>query len=143
MRRWADGRLSTSQAHHLFRAAEAIPDEYSEAEERLVEIVGGLDAVDTAKAVEYWRQAMDGPAEIDPEVQLGRRGLSASWVEGGMLKVDGWLNSIAGQAFMAGIDANMPPPRDGDTRTPRQRRHDAGEPMPGLAGQRHDPHGWR
>jgi len=125
MRRWADGRLSTSQAHHLFRAAEAIPDEYSEAEERLVEIVGGLDAVDTAKAVEYWRQAMDGPGEIDPEVQLGRRGLSASWVQGGMLKVDGWLNSTAGQAFMAGLDANMPPPRDGDIRTPRQRRHDA------------------
>jgi hypothetical protein len=122
---WADGRLSTDQAGHLFRAAEAIPDEYADAEERLVEIVEGLDAVDTAKAVEYWRQAMEGPGEIDPKTQQVRRGLSASWTRDGMLRVDGWLNSAAGQAFMAGLDANTPPPRDGDTRTPRQRRHDA------------------
>jgi hypothetical protein len=122
---WADGRLSTDQARHLFRAAEAVPDEYPNAEERLVEIVAGLDAVDTAKAVEYWRQAMEGPGEIDPETQHIRRGLSASWTQGGMLRVDGWLNGAAGQAFMAGLDANTPPRREGDTRTPRQRRHDA------------------
>jgi len=33
---WADGRLSTDQARHLFRAAEAVPDAYPDAEERLV-----------------------------------------------------------------------------------------------------------
>lgn len=121
---WADGRLSTDQAHHLFRAAEAVPDLFPEAEENLVEIVEGLDAVDTGRAIEYWRQAMEGPGEVDPETQQARRGLSASWTFGGMLKVDGWLTTAAGEAFMAGIDANMPPPRDGDTRTPNQRRHD-------------------
>lgn len=121
---WADGRLSTDQALHLFRAAEAVPDVYPEAEENLVAIVEGLDAVDTGRAVEYWRQAMEGPGEIDAETQQAGRGLSASWTAGGMLKVDGWLTTTAGEAFMAGLDANMPAPRDGDTRTPRQRRHD-------------------
>ena len=121
---WADGRLSTDQAVHLFRAAEAVPDEYPDAEAKLVEIVEGLDATDTGKAVAYWRQAMEGPGDLDLEKQQVRRGLSASWIQG-MLKVDGMLNTSCGEAFLAGIDANMAPPREGDTRTPRQRRHDA------------------
>jgi len=122
---WADGRLSTDQARHLFRAAEAVPDEYPDAEENLVDIVESLDAVDTGRAVEYWRQAMEGPGNLDAETQQIRRGLSASWSLDGMVKFDGWLTSAAGQALIAGLDANMAPPRDGDTRTPRQRRHDA------------------
>lgn len=122
---WADGRLSTDQARHLFRAAEAVPDEYPDAEENLVDIVESLDAVDTGKAVEYWRQAMEGPGDLDAETQHIRRGLSASWSLDGMVKVDGWLTSAAGQALIAGLDANTAPPRDGDSRTPRQRRHDA------------------
>jgi hypothetical protein len=121
---WSDGRLSTDQAIHLFRAAEAVPDEYPQAEERLVEIVEALDATDTGKAVAYWRQAMEGPGDLDAARQQVRRGLSASWIQG-MLKVDGMLNTTCGQAFLAGLDANMPPPQEGDTRTPSQRRHDA------------------
>ena len=122
---WADGRISTDQARHLFRAAESVPDAYPEAEERLVDIIEGLDAVDTGKAVEYWRQAVDGPGDIDPETQWVRRGLHLSNSIGGMRKVDGWLTRTAGEALDAAIAANMPPPGDGDTRTPRQRRHDA------------------
>ena len=124
-RAWADGRISTDQARHLFRTAEAVPDSYPEAEASLVEIVEGLDAVDTGKAVEYWRQTVDGPGELDAETQWVRRGLSASWTVGGMLKVDGWLTLPAGEAFLAGIDALTPPRRQGDLRSPRQRRHDA------------------
>ncbi|HET8739567.1 MAG TPA: DUF222 domain-containing protein, partial [Acidimicrobiia bacterium] len=119
---WVDGRLSTDQVVYLFSAAEAVPDEYPDAEQRLVDIVEGLDAVDTGRAVEYWRQAMAGPGELDPEKQQLRRGLSASWLPDGMLKVDAMLNQPAGMAFMAALEANMPPPRDGDNRTPRQRR---------------------
>jgi hypothetical protein len=121
---WADGRLSTDQAVHMFRAAEAVPDEYPEAEAQLVEIVEGLDATDTGKAVAYWRQAMEGPGDLDAAKQQIRRGLSASWMQG-MLKVDGMLNKTCGEAFLAGLDANMPPPQEGDTRTRSQRRHDA------------------
>ena len=122
---WVDGRLSTDQARHLFSAAEAVPDEYPDAEQRLVDIVESLDTVDTGETVESWRQAMHGPGLLDPEKQQLRRGLSASWMLDGMLRVDGTLNQIAGEAFLAAIEATTPPRRDGDTRTPRQRRHDA------------------
>lgn len=42
-----------------------------------------------------------------------------------MRRVDGWLTNTAGEAFEAALDANTPPRRTGDTRTPAQRRHDA------------------
>ncbi len=122
---WADGRISTDQARHLFRVAESVPDAYPEAEERLVDIVQGLDAADTGKAVDYWRQAVDGPGEIDFERQFARRGVSLSKSYGGMRRIDGWLTDAAGEALETALDANMPPARDDDTRTPRQRRHDA------------------
>jgi hypothetical protein len=124
-RAWVDGRLSTDQVRHMFAAAEAVPDEYPEAEKKLVEIVEGLDVVDTAKAVAYWRQATEGPGELDPMVQQDRRGLYLSETSGGMRRVDGWLTPTAGAALQAALDANTPPRRDNDTRTPRQRRHDA------------------
>lgn len=124
-RAWADGRLSTDQARHLFSAAENVPDAYPEAEETLVDIVEGLDAVDTRKAVEYWRQAVDGPGEVDPETKWVRRGLNLSTSIGGWRRVDGWLTDSTAEALETCLDANIAPPRDGDTRTPRQRRHDA------------------
>lgn len=121
---WADGRLSTDQARHLFSAADGVPDSYPDAERRLVDIVDGLDPVDTRKAIEYWRQSIDGPGEMDLETQLDRRGLSLSKSYGGMRRIDGWMTESAGQALETAMDANMPPPRDDDVRTPRQRRHD-------------------
>lgn len=123
-RAWADGRLSTDQARHLFAAADAQPGEYAEAEERLVEIVEGLDAVDTARAVEYWRQAVDEPA-MTPETEWAGRGLSLSDSIGGWARVDGWLTKTCAEALRTGLEANSPPPREGDSRSPRQRRHDA------------------
>ena len=68
---------------------------------------------------------MDGPGELDFEAQWVRRGLSSSWTVGGMLRVDGWLTPLAGEAFLAGLDANTPPRSQDDHRSPRQRRHDA------------------
>ena len=93
---WVDARLSTDQARWLLAAAEAMPDVYPDAEERLVEIVEGLDAVDTRRAVEYWRQAVDGPGDLDAGIQGARRGLYATWLVNGMLKVDGTLTPTAG-----------------------------------------------
>lgn len=126
---WTDGRLSTDQAKHLFAAAENLPDLYPQAEAGLVEIVEGLDAVDTGRAVEYWRQAVDGPGELDPETQWIRRGLTCSKTIGGMRRVDAWLTTTCAQAFEASLAAHMPPPGENDHRTPRQRRHDALEAL--------------
>jgi hypothetical protein len=128
-RAWADGRLSTGQAAHLFRAAEAVPDSYPDAEERLLDIVEGLSVTDTGRTIEYWRQSVDGPGDIETETQLVRRGLSVSKTTGGMRRVDGWLTSLAGQALETALDALMTPPGPDDTRTPRQRRHDALEDL--------------
>ena len=91
-RAWADGRISTGQARHMFQIAERLPDQYPKAEARLVDIVEPLDVVDTGKALEYWAQSVDGPSDLDAEKQQARRGLHASWLGNGMLKVDGTLD---------------------------------------------------
>lgn len=124
---WSDDRISADQATVLFRAAEAVPDVYLDAEEKLVEIVEGLSVKNTARTLEYWRQSVDGPGEFGMEQQQLRRGLSASRSLNGMVRVDGWLTTPAGEAFLALLDAHMPPTADGDHRTPTQRRHDAFE----------------
>ena len=126
---WADGRLSTDQTQHLFALAEAMPDVFGTAEETLVDIVEPLTITETAKVLEYWRQSVDGPGDIDPEIQFARRGFSLSETMGGMGRADGWLTPTARAAFAALLDAYMPPPCPDDSRTPRQRRHDALEDM--------------
>lgn len=145
-RAWADGRLSTDQATHLFRVSEAVPDVFLEAEEELVEIVEPLSVSHTAQTLAYWRQSVDGPGELSQDSQQVRRGLSVSETIGGMRRVDGWLTDTAGEAFEKALDAHMPPPSDDDTRNPRQRRHDAFEEMarchldhedtPGVGGEK-------
>jgi hypothetical protein len=47
----------------------------------------------------------------------------------GMRRVDGWLTPLAGETLETALMALMPPPADDDTRTPRQRRHDALEDL--------------
>jgi hypothetical protein len=111
----------------LFRLAEALPDEYRAAEERLTEIVGPRSVRDTAAALEYWRQAVDGPGTSD--LHSTQRGLSLSRCMNGMRRVDGWLTPLAGETLETALDALMPPPGEDDGRTPRQRRHDALEDL--------------
>jgi hypothetical protein len=122
---WSDGRISSDQAAQLFRVAEAVPDDYPDAEEALVEIVEPLSARDTGRAVEYWRQSVDGPGDLDLETQMTRRGLSLSQAFGGMRYVRGWMTQLAGDAFEASLSAHLAPPSPDDTRTVTQRRHDA------------------
>ncbi|MGB7860946.1 MAG: DUF222 domain-containing protein, partial [Acidimicrobiia bacterium] len=126
---WADGRLSTDQATSMFEVAEAVPDQYPDAEPRLVEIVEGLSVKDTRKAVEYWRQSVDGPGDLNGEAQQVRRRVSLSKTIGGMHYLSGWMTSLAGETLRTGLEALMPPPAETDTRTPRQRRHDALEEL--------------
>jgi hypothetical protein len=126
---WADGRLSTDQARPMFSLAETVTDSYPEAEERLVDIVQGLSVRDTRKTLEYWRQAVDGPGEPDPDVEFARRGFSSSRTMGDMRYVSGWLTRTVGDALDTVLDAIMGPPAADETRTPRQRRHDALEDL--------------
>lgn len=104
--------------------AESVPDEFSDAEESLVEIVEPLTVRDAARALEYWRQAVDGPGELDLDVQLARRGLSLSRTTGGMRRIDGWLTQLAGEALEAALAGHTPAPSKDDTRTTKERRHE-------------------
>lgn len=106
---WADGRISTDQAAQLFRLADTVPDVFPDAEEVLVEIVELLTVSETAKTLDYWRQSVAGPGETSLESEMTRRGVSASETLDGMLRVDGWMTPLAGQAFLAGLQAHLPP----------------------------------
>ena len=130
LRAWTAGRLSTDQAGVLLDQATSLPDPFIEGEDRLVDIVEDLSVSDTRRALEYWRQTVDGPGTIGNQLeQMELRGVSASKSLSGMIRVDGWMTTTAGLAFLAAIDAFMPPPSPDDTRTPRQRRHDALEDL--------------
>ncbi|MDF2731290.1 MAG: endonuclease, partial [Acidimicrobiia bacterium] len=120
----------TDQAGILLDRATALPEPFAEGEDRLVDIVEDLGVTDTRRALEYWRQTVDGPGTIRDQLeQMELRGISASESLGGMICVDGWMTTTAGLAFLAAIDAFIPPPSPDDTRTPRQRRHDALEDL--------------
>jgi Domain of unknown function (DUF222) len=127
---WTTGRISSDQAHRLLQTANTVPNQYPEAEERLIDIVEDLGVNDTRVALEYWRQSVDGPGTtLDEQLQDEQRGVSLSTTVGGMARLDGWLTPLAGEALGSALNALMPPPQPNDTRTPRQRRHDALEDL--------------
>jgi len=129
-RAWTGGRLSTDQAAILLDQATAVPEQFAEGEDRLVGIVEDLSVSDTRRALGYWRQSVDGPGTMRDQLeQMELRGISGSQSLGGMIRVDGWMTTTAGLAFLAAIDAFMPAPSPDDIRTPRQRRHDALEDL--------------
>jgi hypothetical protein len=107
-----------------------LPEPFTEGEERLVGIVEELSISDTRRAIEYWRQTMDGPGTISDEIaQHELRGISLSESLGGMGHIEGWTTPTALHTLRTALDALMPPPAPDDTRTPRQRRHDALEDL--------------
>jgi hypothetical protein len=127
---WLGTRISTDQAHRLLETAAAVPDEFSDAESTLIEAAEDLSHADTRRLLGYWRQSVDGPGTTTAAAeQHDLRGVSTSTSLGGMVRVDGWMTPVAGQALVGALDALMPPPGHHDDRTPRQRRHDALEDL--------------
>lgn len=124
-RAWCNGRLSTDQARRVFAAAEMVPQAYTTAEETLVAAIEGLSVSATHRTVEYWRQSVEGPEHTVAAEQFDLRGVSLSKTWHGMRRLDGWLTPLAGAALETALDSLLPPPSQDDTRTPRQRRHDA------------------
>lgn len=127
---WSGNRLSTDQIGVLLDQALSLPEPFAEGEERLVGIVEDLDVTDTRRVLEYWRQAVDGPGTVSDELaQSELRGISLSESLEGMGHIEGWTTPTALQALRAALDALMPPPLPGDSRTARQRNHDALEDL--------------
>jgi hypothetical protein len=130
LRAWTENRLSTDQAAVLLDQATSLADPFAEGEERLVGIVEDLSVTDTRRVVEYWRQSVDGPDTVRDEIaQHELRGISLSETLGGMGHIEGWTTPTALHTLRTALDALMPPPTPDDTRTPRQRRHDALEDL--------------
>lgn len=127
---WTTGRISTDQATLLLDEAVAVPDQFAAAESELAAIVQDLTVTDTRRALGYWRQMVDGPGTRHAELEEEQmRGISVSPSLDGMVRIDGWMTRLAGQALITALDALIPPPGGDDTRTPRQRRHDALEDL--------------
>jgi hypothetical protein len=113
------GNLSLDQAHVLTDLPERLSGEFSRDEVTLVNTVGLLSVADT-------RRVVDGPGtETTAEDLFDRRYLFGSKTLDGMVKLDGLLDPVAGDLVLTALQAATPPRRDGDHRTPRQRRADA------------------
>jgi hypothetical protein len=118
--------LSLDQARVLTDLPERLSGVFSRDEVTLVNTVGPLSVADTRRVVEYWKTAVDGPGTETSAAELfDRRYLFGSKTLDGMVKLDGLLDPVAGDLVLTALQAATPPRRDGDHRTPRQRRADA------------------
>lgn len=122
---WKHRQISGDEAELMFRASERMPDKYPQAEDVLLELAG--DGVDeTKKILDYWRSEVDlAGVELELEEQLERRHLEVTRRSNGMVTGEFALPKLEGETFLTGIDALMPPPAEGDSRTTSQRRADA------------------
>ncbi|HEX6221837.1 MAG TPA: DUF222 domain-containing protein, partial [Acidimicrobiia bacterium] len=122
---WKFRQISGDEAELMFRAAEKTPDEYPEAENVLLELVGdGFD--ETRRVLDYWRNDVDLPGvALDLEKQAERRHFDARRRHNGMVEGKFLLPSLEGEGLLSAVDALMPPPQESDGRTTSQRRADA------------------
>jgi len=122
---WKHRLITGDEAELMFRAAERTADEYAEAENVLLELVG--DGVEeTRRVLDYWRSDVDLPGvRLDAEAQLDRRRFDVTRKQNGMVAGEFALPAVEGESLLTAVDALMPPPADDDTRTTTQRRADA------------------
>jgi hypothetical protein len=120
------GGLSLDQARVFSDLSERLSDDLTRDEVTLVNTVGALSVANTKRALDYWKAAVDGPGTAKTADDLfDRRYLFGSKTWDGMIKLDGLLDPAAGDLVMTALQAATPPRRDGDLRSPRQRRADA------------------
>jgi hypothetical protein len=124
-----EGEVSASAVGQLVAAREANPEEFSRAENVLVEAARRLPVRELKGAVAHWRDLADasGCAKEERE-RYERRGLHVSPTFEGMVRVDGSLDPETGQTLMTALRSIT----DGwarsaseDSRSPAQRRCDA------------------
>lgn len=117
------GRLSFDEARPLIAAQEAHPDEFADHENGLCDAVETTNWVrDAHKVIEYWRQAVSGPA--DDRRRYEDRSFHGSFTLDGMFDFSGRMPADMGRTFMDEIESAVPPPSPEDDRSPGQRRLD-------------------
>jgi hypothetical protein len=120
------GHLSLDQARVFSDLPERLSEELSRDEVTLVNAVGPLSVADSRRVLDYWKTAVDGPgAEATVADLFDRRYLFGSKTLDGMVRLDGLLDPVAGDLVLTALRAATPPTREGDQRSPRQRRADA------------------
>lgn len=120
------GELSLDQAQVFINIPEHLTDDLARDEVTLVNASEPLSVADTRRVVDYWKTAVDGPgADTTAEELFDRRYLFGSKTLDGMVKLDGLLDPVAGDLVLTALQAATPPRREGDLRSPRQRRADA------------------
>jgi hypothetical protein len=130
-RSFEDGEISSSSVRALAHARETAKDVFASSEGVLVEAARRHSVRDLAKALAYWRQAVQREAVISDEEAVSRqRYLNLSPTAWGMVRVDGLLDPESGEAVMAAVAAEVDGDArsgssDPDDRTPGQRRCDA------------------
>ncbi|MPZ52344.1 MAG: DUF222 domain-containing protein [Acidimicrobiia bacterium] len=126
---FGDGRLGYSHVRELTRCHSAHPDVFGDHEETLVDVAGPLSVRDLRRALDHWRQTLDGPGVLDElEEQHGRRRLWLSEAFEGMIRMDGDIDPDTAEPIRVALDAICD--RDArastdDHRTQSQKRADA------------------
>lgn len=123
-RRFHSGELTYSKVRMLAAAAEAHPDMFAEHEAALVDVASNLTVKDTRRAIDYWKQNLEGPLSFAEMVERSHVHLSQTWQ--GMVAGDFLLDPEAGAIVAKAIESAMPPP---DARA-------SGEDLPRMASQR-------
>ena len=122
------GDLDTTRVAMLVDARSVDANAFSATESALVDAATTQSHRGLRKVIAYWRQAVDGPRELDREERLHhRRRLHLSRTLDGMFRLDAELDPESGEIVRTAI-ASLAEPwgKDGDdARTPAQRRADA------------------
>lgn len=128
----AEGELSMSAVRVLVAARDADRDAFQESESALVGAARIHSMHDLQRVAAYWRQAVEREHALDSDEKVRaqrQRQLHASVTFLGMVRVDGNLDPETGEtlltALSAVLDAESRSTREGDDRTPAQRRADA------------------
>jgi hypothetical protein len=125
LRSWTADHLSQDQVRILAVARDSNPGVFEPKEKVLIDTVAPLNAIDSAKAVTYWRQLVNSHQfERDWERLHEQRRLHLSQTWEGLWRLSGWLDPEAGALVRTALDAATPPPSEGDQRSPEQRRAD-------------------
>jgi len=124
------GELSMSAVRVLVATRDADPSAFGRCEKELVEAARIHSMQDLQRVAAYWRQAVERERSLEGDEKIrAQRRLHASVSFLGMVRVDGDLDPETGEtlltALRAVLDAESRSRREGDDRTPAQRRADA------------------
>jgi len=120
------GEIGLDQLRLVASLPERLDPDLAGDEVSLVNALSELSVAQTRRLLDYWQSAADGPGTEAGAAELeNRRYFSLSQTFEGMMKGDFLLDPAAGEVVLTALSALTPPRREGEERTPGQRRADA------------------